>query len=103
MQQPATNPDGIELVGSHELREITELLIKHHGIHDGLYDLSFEFQIAIGGVGIDSSPPVPGAMFGIRRIGISKAAQPGISTVNAEEVNPRHAAKTVAAKKTAKK
>lgn len=88
MQQPATNPTGQELVGSHELREITELLVRHHGLHEGLYDLAIEFQIAAGAVGIDPSAIVPGAVFGVRRIGIMKTVTPGISTVDAAEINP---------------
>ena len=103
MQQPATNPTGQELVGSHELREITELLVRHHGLHEGLYDLAIEFQIAIGAVGIDPSAIVPGAVFGVRRIGIMKTVTPGISTVDAAEVHPPSAAKKVAAKKTVSK
>lgn len=112
MQQPATNPQDQEFIGSHELREITELLIKHHGLHEGLYDLAFEFQIAVGGMGFqmaaesvvaDPSSILPGAMFGVRRIGISKAVKVGVSTVNAAEVNPRGAAKKVPTKKSTNK
>jgi hypothetical protein len=103
MQQPDTNPLGQDLIGSHELREITEILVKHHGLHDGLYDLALEFQIAVGAVGPDPSSIIPGAMFGVRRIGIVKTVKPGMSTVNAAEVNPRSVAKKVAAKKTTSK
>lgn len=103
MQQPATNPQASKLIGSHELREITELLVKHHGLHEGLYDLAIEFQIAVGAVGPDPASIVPGAMFGVRRIGIMQTEKAGISTVDAAEVNPSSSVKKVAAKKPARK
>lgn len=99
MQQPATNPNAPELIGSHELREITELLVKHHGLHEGLYDLALEFQIAVGAVGPDPASIVPGAMFGVRRIGITRAEKSGISTVDAANVNPLIPTKKAVARK----
>lgn len=103
MQIPATNPQSKEVIGSHELREITELLVKHHGLHEGIYDLAIEFQIAVGGMGMDSSSILPGVMFNVRHIGISKATNIGVSTVDAAEVNPRSAAKPSATKQSAAK
>lgn len=102
MQQP-TNPQKPMMEISHELREITELLVKHHGLHEGLYDLALEFQIAVGAVGSDPASIIPGAMFGVRRIGIMKTERAGISTVDAAQVNPSSHAKKVAAKKPARK
>lgn len=100
MQQPNIKPQN--LVGSHELREITELLVKHHGLHEGLYDLALEFQIAVGAVGPDSSSIAPGAMIGVRRIGLINTDKEGPSTINAAEVNPA-VTKKVAAKKSTRK
>lgn len=104
MQLPVTNPGGQELVATHDLREITELLIKHHELHEGMYDLAIEFQIAVGGVGMDSSSILPGVMLNIRRIGLTKATKIGLTTVDAAEVNLRKVVKKAAEKKvTAKK
>lgn len=102
MQHP-TNPPKPLMEISHELREITELLVKHHGLHEGLYDLALEFQIAVGAVGPDPQSIVPGAMFGVRRIGIMKTEKAGVSTVDAAQVNPSNPAKKVAAKKSISK
>ena len=88
MQQSSTEPNKQEIVGSHDLREIAEILVKHHNIHEGLFDLAVEFQIVIGAVGIDPSSITPGAMIGVRRIGLMKASVAGSSTVNAAEANP---------------
>jgi hypothetical protein len=89
MELSATNPRSQELIGSHELREITELLVKHHGLHEGIFDLAIEFQIAVGGMGMDSSSILPGAMINVKRIGLTKAPKAGTATVDAAEVNPR--------------
>lgn len=101
--QHTTNPPKPSIEMSHELREITELLVKHHGLHEGLYDLALEFQIAVGAVGPDPASIVPGAMFGVRRIGIMKTEKAGVSTVDAAQVNPSIPTKKVAAKKPASK
>jgi hypothetical protein len=102
VQQP-TNPQKPVMEISHELREITELLVKHHGLHEGLFDLALEFQIAVGAVGPDPASIIPGAMFGVRRIGIMKTERAGISTVDAAQVNPSSPAKKVSEKKPTRK
>jgi len=101
MQQPNTNPSqGQELIGMRELREIAELLVRHQGLHEGLYDLAIEFQIAVGGVGPSPESILPGAMVGVKRIGLKQAALLGPTTVDASIINPPPAAvKKVAAKK----
>lgn len=88
MQQSSTEPNKQEVLYSHDLREIAEILVKHHNFHEGLYELTVEFQIAVGAVGPDSSSIAPGAMIGVRRIGLMKASAAGPSTVNAAEANP---------------
>ncbi|MDO9043418.1 MAG: hypothetical protein Q7U64_13930 [Desulfocapsaceae bacterium] len=72
------------------LIEITEILIKHQGLHEGLYNLSVQFQIAVGAIGPSPELICPGAMLGVSRIGISKTEEEkvNIHTVNAEKVNP---------------
>lgn len=103
MQRSNTKPQVQDIVSSHELREITEILIKHHGLHEGLYDLMLEFGVAVGAVGPDPASILPGVMIGVRHIGIVKAVKQGPSTVDAAEVNPPSPAKKVTAKKTARK
>lgn len=72
------------------LVEMTEILIKSQGIHEGLYNLSFQFQLAVGAVGPSPELICPGAMMGISRIGLSKTEEEkaNIHTVNAAEINP---------------
>ncbi|WP_283441891.1 hypothetical protein [Noviherbaspirillum suwonense] len=70
------------------LSQLAEVLIKHHSIHEGLYDVSFHFQIAVGAVGPQGEQVVPGAMIGINGIGLAKTENPGPHTVDAAVCNP---------------
>jgi len=79
--------------GQLTLKELITVLIKHNQLHEGLYDLSVEFQIAIGAVGPSTEALFPGAMLGISRIGLMPAEQKTIHTVDAAEVNPRKKSK----------
>jgi len=75
-------------VAEFSLRELTEIVIKQQKIHEGLYNLSFEFQIAVGAVGPSPESVCPGAMIGISRIGIAKSDTINIHTVDAAVINP---------------
>lgn len=97
--QSNTNPQDSNMIGSHELKEITELLIKHHGLHDGLYDLVLEFGVAIGAVGPAPDQILPGVMVGVRRVGIAKATTSGPNTIDAAKINPTISSKKIAAEK----
>lgn len=102
MQQP-TNPQPQEIVVAHDLKEITALLVKHHGLHEGFYDLMLEFQIGVGAAGPDPSSVIPSAMVGVKRIGLMKTIVLGTTTVNAAEVNPPVQPKKTVAKKVSAK
>jgi hypothetical protein len=97
MQHPNTNLQ--DPIGMHELREITEILIKHHGLHEGLYDLALEFGLAIGAVGPNPAEVLPGVMIGVKHIGIVKTDKTGHATADAAAVNPLPSANKHAAKK----
>lgn len=82
--KPVVNQPIISL----EHRVLAELLVKHHDLHEGLYDLAFEFQIAVGAIGPSPESVLPGAMIGVKSIGLMKVDKNGPQTVNAAEVNP---------------
>jgi len=86
--QPQDINEDVRPVIQLTLKEVTELLIKNHGLHEGLYDLTIEFQIGIGGVGRDAESLMPGASFGVSKIGLLPATAIGPTTVDAAEVNP---------------
>jgi hypothetical protein len=75
-------------IAALSLRELNELIIKSKGLHEGLYDLAFEFQVAVGAVGPHADELIPGAMIGIKSIGIVESASEGAHTVDAAKVNP---------------
>lgn len=70
------------------MRDLTAVLIKHYGIHEGRYDLLVEFQIGMGAVGPDPASATPGAMIGVSRVGLMPAKGNGPTSVDAALVNP---------------
>lgn len=87
MQSNENNPNRI---ADFSLIELTEILVKHHKLHEGLYNLSLEFQLAVGAVGPTPELICPGAMIGVSRIGLSKTEKEkaNIHTVDAAKINP---------------
>jgi len=87
MQSIEKNP---KLIADFSLMELTEILIKSQGLHEGLYNLSIQFQIGVGAIGPSPESICPGAMVGVSRVGLSKTEETkkNIHTVNAAEVNP---------------
>jgi hypothetical protein len=79
-----------KLIADFSLVEMTEILIKHQKLHEGLYNLSVQFQIAVGAVGPSPELISPGAMMGVSRIGLSRTEEKkaNMQTVNAAKVNP---------------
>ncbi len=70
------------------LRELTEVLIKHYGLHEGLYELMLEFQIGMGVVGPGPQGSLPGASIGLSKLGLMKVEVVGDNTLDAAVVNP---------------
>jgi hypothetical protein len=76
------------LPANFSLRELAEILIQHHGIHSGNYDISINFEIAVGAIGPSPSNLLPGAMIGVSGFGLVPAMVAGPNTVDAAIVNP---------------
>ena len=85
------------------LKDIAELIVKHRGIHEGLYNVVFQIQIALGAVGTSPETVVPGAMFGVSGVGLEKVAQAGPQTIDAAVVNPAPAEVVTTKRKAASK
>ncbi|MBB6243091.1 hypothetical protein [Rhodanobacter sp. MP1X3] len=71
------------------LRELTVLLVKHYGYHEGKYDLLVEYQIGAGPIGPTPENRVPGIMVGFAKLGLSTSTQDGPLTVDAAVENPK--------------
>jgi len=90
------------------LRQLTEVLVKHYGLHEGLYDAMIEYQIGVGNFGLNPENPensLPGAVMGVVRVGLVKTDKPSSRSVDAAISNPlpvAHAPKKSPAKKTRK-
>ncbi|MFA7239321.1 MAG: hypothetical protein WC091_04350 [Sulfuricellaceae bacterium] len=69
-------------------RDLTEVLIKHYGIHEGFHDLMIAYQIGMGGVGPNDASISPGVMIGISKIGLTLSSRHGPNSVDAAIVNP---------------
>ena len=83
------------------LRELAEILIRHKGVHDGTYEVSVHFQVAVGAVGPSESNLLPGAMIGVSGLGLVPAMAPGPNTVDAAIANPLPKKKAIRSKASA--
>ncbi|HER39882.1 MAG TPA: hypothetical protein ENO10_01540 [Salinimicrobium catena] len=68
------------------LRELGEVLVRHYGLKKGKYEVLVEFMIGVGNVGPSPDNRLPGATFGLSKIGLTKSQKDGPHTVDAEEV-----------------
>ena len=82
----------------YSLKQLTEILVKEQGLTEGLYDMSVDFQVAVGGVGPSPSEIYPGALIGVAGFGLLRASVEGPHTVNASNINLK-ANKTISRKK----
>lgn len=70
------------------IRELTEVLIKHHGLTSGMYDLALEFQFGAGSFGPSPEKVLPSLFVSISRVGLQRTEKEGIHTVDASKLNP---------------
>lgn len=75
-------------------KELTELLIKHYGFHEGYFSLIVEFQIGSGAVGPSPKERIPGVMIGIAKIGLTKTDDKNPLGVDAAVCNPEKKTRT---------
>ena len=85
MTQPNTNKE-LARADLLPLKDICEILVRHFGYTEGLWDMSIEMSFALGAVGPSPDKVLPGAMLGISRIGISRAKMAGPHTVDASKI-----------------
>ncbi|MBU3712809.1 MAG: hypothetical protein FGM21_13585 [Limnohabitans sp.] len=83
----------IEQPVSFDLKSLTEFLIRHLEIHEGVYQLNLGLKIAVGGFAMDAGAdavPLPGAVVGVEGVTLSRIPEGVIvpNAVDAAEVNP---------------
>lgn len=95
MHQPIDAP-GAQQVGGQgpnfaplSLAEMTTLLIKHHGLHEGTFETSFSLGINIGGfIAPPDHKPYPGAAVFVQGVQLAAVAADAPNAVDAAAVNP---------------
>lgn len=70
------------------LKELTELMIKHQNIHEGLWALQIRFGISAANLSLGGTEHRPTALVPIMEVGIHKETDASPMTVDAAEVNP---------------
>jgi len=75
------------------IRQIAEVLVRHFNLHDGLYEASFEFGLAVGSFRSPENVAAPGVITTLNKIGLVIAQSEGPNTVDASKVNPPAATK----------
>ncbi len=72
-------------------KEIVTALIKHQGIHEGIWGLTMQVGLQAGPlkVGPSENDKVIGLIIPFQKIGIQKQDKPDPLAVDAAEVNPR--------------
>lgn len=88
MQTPAIELGAEPVNPPIPLKELTTILIKHYGYHDGFYEVGIQFNIAIGAVGPDPTHVAPGAVLTVGGIGFSRCTEASLLGVDASVVNP---------------
>lgn len=73
---------------SHTLLEVGELLVKHHGLHEGFYEVALELQVGVGAIGPTPESRLPGAMIGFSKVGLRKVDKLQPLVIDAAKVNP---------------
>ncbi len=74
-------------------KELTTLLIKHEGIHEGHWAIQVEFGLGAGNFPLGAPDKstielTPAAIVGVTKIGIRRQDEPNPLTVDAAQVNP---------------
>ena len=100
-QQPtATLGTPPEVVANFDLFKVAELLIKEHGLHEGRFEVGFQFALAVGKFGLQPGvAPVPGVLSSVAGLALLHSPADSMIGVDATVVNPRPAKAKPAAKK----
>lgn len=69
--------------------EIVELLLKKHGIHEGIWGLFVKFGLNASNVGPTEAEVMPAAIIAVLEIGLQKFDKESNIALDAAKVNPR--------------
>jgi hypothetical protein len=69
-------------------KEVVESLIKHQGLHDGVWSLLIKFGIGAANLGPSDDALIPTAMVPVLELGLMKGTKENNLAVDAAKVNP---------------
>lgn len=73
---------------TYKLKELTTLLLKNQGIHEGMWQILINFGLGAANVGANEADLAPAAIIPVLGIGIQRMPDKTPLTVDAAEVNP---------------
>ncbi len=85
-----------QIVFTH--KEIAEILLRHHGLHEGIWGVYIKFGIKGANVGASDSDLMPSAIVPVLQIGLQKFEKENNLSVDAAKVNPPKARQGVKAR-----
>jgi hypothetical protein len=78
-------------------KEIAEALVKHLGLHEGIWGILVEFGISAANIGNPDGDQLPAAIVPILHIGLQRYEKLNSLSVDAAKVNPPPKKKTTKA------
>jgi len=69
-------------------KELTEALIKHQNLHDGIWQLYVEFGLSAVNVTTGENQASPAAIVSINKVGLTKVDKETPLSLDASRVNP---------------
>lgn len=71
------------------LRQIGEVLVRHYGLTEGIFEVTVTFQLGVGAFGPDPENLQPTGFVGVHKLGLRRvpAGKPGPGLVDAAAVN----------------
>jgi hypothetical protein len=79
-------PEATQILFKH--KELAEILVKHQGIHDGIWGLFVNFGIGASNIGPSEADLQPAAIVPVLGIGLQKFEKETNISVDAAKVNP---------------
>jgi hypothetical protein len=71
-----------------EYKEIVQALVKHQGIHEGIWGLTIQFGLQVSNIKVGEKELVPGLIIPLVKMGIQKLDKVTPLSVDAAKVNP---------------
>src|ERR1700710_860276 len=81
-------PPGYELVHLWSLQDMATELVRLRGLHEGHYEVAFNFQVTGGTFGTSPESALPGLLTSIEAILLNRLPQASPNSVDASQVNP---------------